>query len=62
MTQLKQLRKERKMTQTALAKKAGVSRGIIWRIESSHECVTTTATLRKLAAALDVPVSALFSV
>lgn len=58
---LRSLRKERNLTQAALAKKSGVSRGIIGRIESDRDYVTTTATLRKLAVALDIPVSALFS-
>ena len=61
MFRLKELRKERNMSQIELAQKSGVSRGIITRLESGDEYVTTTTTLRKLAEALDVPVSLLFS-
>ena len=52
------LRDERAMTQEALAKKAGISRGYLARVETGrHE--TTLTTLRKLAKALGVGVTAL---
>lgn len=60
MFRLKEIRTEKGMSQQELADKSGVNRGIIIRLESAREYETTTTTLRKLAAALDVPISALF--
>lgn len=61
MFRLKEVRKEKNISQTALSEKSGVSRGIITRLESDRDYVTTTATLRKLAEALEVSVGELFS-
>jgi transcriptional regulator with XRE-family HTH domain len=52
------LRDKRAMTQAALAKKAGLSRGYLARVETGRHEPTLT-TLRKLANALGVPVTAL---
>jgi transcriptional regulator with XRE-family HTH domain len=52
------LRDKRAMTQAALAKKAGLSRGYLARVETGRHEPTLT-TLRKLAKALGVPVTAL---
>lgn len=60
MYNLKAIRREKKMSQQELSAKSGVSRAIIWRLESERDYVTTTSTLRALAAALDVPVSEIF--
>lgn len=60
MYNLKAIRREKKMSQEELSAKSGVSRAIIWRLESERDFVTTTSTLRALAAALDVPVSEIF--
>jgi transcriptional regulator with XRE-family HTH domain len=51
-------RTRRAMTQEQLAKKAGLSRGYLARVETGRHEPTLT-TLRKLARALGVPVSAL---
>lgn len=54
------LREKRKMTQEELAEASGVSRATISGLENNEETVTTTATLKKLAAALHVKVSDFF--
>jgi XRE family transcriptional regulator, regulator of sulfur utilization len=55
---LRTLRDKQAMTQEALAKKAGISRGYLARVETGRHEPTLT-TLRKLAKALRVPVTAL---
>ncbi len=61
MYNLKAIRREKKMSQEELSAKSGVSRAIIWRLESEKtEFVTTTTTLRALASALGVTVSEIF--
>jgi transcriptional regulator with XRE-family HTH domain len=55
---LKALRKEQEMTQSALAKRAGVSAGYIARLET-HRHDPKLSTLVKLAKALRVPVTEL---
>jgi transcriptional regulator with XRE-family HTH domain len=52
------LRDKRAMTQAVLAKKAGISRGYLARVETGRHEPTLT-TLRKLAGALGVPVAKL---
>ena len=52
------LRGPRTLTQRALAKKAGLSRGYLARVETGRHEPTLT-TLRKLAKALGVPVTKL---
>jgi transcriptional regulator with XRE-family HTH domain len=52
------LRAKRAMTQEVLAKKAGISRGYLARVETGRHEPTLTM-LRKLAKALGVPVTAL---
>jgi transcriptional regulator with XRE-family HTH domain len=52
------LRAKRAMTQEVLAKKAGISRGYLARVETGRHEPTLTM-LRKLAKALAVPVTAL---
>jgi transcriptional regulator with XRE-family HTH domain len=54
------LRDRRAMTQEVLAKKAGISRGYLARVETGRHEPTLT-TLRKLAKALGVPVSELLA-
>lgn len=60
MYNLKAIRREKKMSQEELSAKSGVSRVIIGRLESDKDFVTTTTTLRALAAALDVSVCDIF--
>lgn len=58
---IKEIRKEKKLTQEELAEKSGVSRQTIITLESNPDAITTTDTLSKLAAALDVKVSSFFT-
>jgi transcriptional regulator with XRE-family HTH domain len=55
---LKQLRTEREMSQRELAKKAGISREYLTRLEAARQD-PTLGTLEKLARALKVPVEKL---
>lgn len=57
---IKELRKAMGLTQVDLAEKSGVSRTIISGLESGTTTVTSTATLLKLAKALDVTIDELF--
>lgn len=57
---LKEARDHKKMTQEELAVKSNVSRGVICRLESGQEVITTTETLKKLAQALDMKVGDIF--
>ena len=57
---IKEKREELGMSQTKLSERSGVSRGIIWSLESDPNAVTTTKTLQKIAEALGTTVSALF--
>ncbi|MGN0938490.1 MAG: helix-turn-helix transcriptional regulator, partial [Selenomonas sp.] len=54
---LKEMRKKRKMSQEDLSKSANVSRQTIVNLENGAPVNTTTATLRKLADALDCAIS-----
>jgi transcriptional regulator with XRE-family HTH domain len=55
---LKKLRRKRRMSQAALATKAGFSREYVARLETGHHD-PSLSTLQKLATALRVPVTAL---
>ena len=57
---IRNLRKERKMTQEELANKSGVSRAIISNLENGETVTTSTATLSKIADTLEVKVSDIF--
>lgn len=57
---LRGFREEKKMSQEQLSELSGVSRTIISGIESGRVKVTTTATLKKLAIALNKTVSEIF--
>lgn len=59
---IKEVREAKKMSQSELAEKSGVSRGIIWALESDSETVTTTKTLAKIAHALDTTIGEIFFV
>ena len=48
------------MSQTTLAKRSGVSRGIIWLLETVPGTVTTTKTLQKIADALGTSITDIF--
>lgn len=58
---LKSIREKKGLTQEELAAKSGISRATISNLENNPEAVTTTDTLKKLAAALNVKVSAFLS-
>lgn len=53
-------RQRAKMSQEELAEKSGVSRTIISGLESGSRVTTSTATLEKIAKALNTPVSKIF--
>lgn len=57
---LKEIRKEKGLTQVQLATNSGVSRMTIIGLESGRATVTKTNTLLKLAEALGVTVSQIF--
>lgn len=56
---LRSIRESKGMSQTELAKKSGVGRVTINRIENGELNETTTGTLIKLAKTLQVPVDSL---
>ena len=49
---IKEVREKKRISQIELARKSGVSRGIIWELETNPNAVTTTKTLLKIAEAL----------
>ncbi|MCD7820985.1 MAG: helix-turn-helix transcriptional regulator [Clostridiales bacterium] len=57
---IKELRKEKGLTQEELAEKAGVSRAILSGLESGRIEVTTTRTLMRIAKALNCDVTDIF--
>lgn len=57
---IKERRDELRLTQEELAKKSGVSRATIVKLESGAECNVTTSTLLSLAKAMDTTVELLF--
>lgn len=57
---IKQFRERRNMTQEELARKSGVSRAIISKLENEEEVVTKTSTLMKIADALNCKVGDIF--
>ena len=57
---IREYRERKKLTQDELAKKAGISRGIIVRLESDEEYETQIGTLNKVADALGVSLKSLF--
>lgn len=58
---IKELREKKGMSQEELSKKASVAREIISRLETGRSDTTTTKTLEKIADALDVKVTSIFS-
>ncbi len=56
---LRQLRKQKGMTQADVEHKTGLLRGYVSRVEHGHT-VPSVATLERLAAAFDVPLYRLF--
>lgn len=58
---IRELREKKKLTQEQLAQKSGVSRTTIIQLENNDEHEVMVGTLKSLAAALEVPVSKLFT-
>lgn len=56
---IRQLRRERRMTLTALAEKAGISRGYMSEIENERATDPSAAVLRAIAQALDTTTAVL---
>lgn len=57
---IKEARLEKGLTQEELSEKSGISRTILSGLESGRIEVTTTTTLKKIAAALEKTVSEIF--
>ena len=57
----KEIREGKRLTQNDLAEKSGVSRSIICGQETGRTKTTTTKTLFKIAAVLNVSINDLFS-
>lgn len=57
---IRSIRKDKGITADVLAKKTGLSKGYISKVENGHQS-PTLLTLSKLARALDVPVVAFFT-
>lgn len=60
MYRIKEVRLARGLTQTELAKRAGITRATLWRIESGRDVITTSDTLAKLCTALDTTIEHIF--
>ena len=58
---VRELREKKKLTQEQLAQMSGVSRTTIVLLENNEEHEAMVGTLKSLAAALNVPVSKLFT-
>lgn len=57
---IREIREAKGMSQEALAEKAGISRTVIWNLETNPEAVTTTKTLKSIADALETTVDKIF--
>lgn len=57
---IREIREAKGMSQEALAEKAGISRTVIWNLETNPDAVTTTKTLKSIADALDTTVDKIF--
>lgn len=57
---IREIRKEKKMSQEELGKKANVSRSIISDLETGKKTVTSTKTLSKIAMALGCSITDIF--
>lgn len=57
---IKELRERKKLSQSELARLAGVSRATVIRLESSEDVVINSKTLEKISKALNVSIKSLF--
>lgn len=58
---IRELREKKELTQEQLAQMSGISRMTICKLENNEESEAMVGTLKALAAALNVPVSKLFT-
>ena len=58
---IKDVRDQKGMSQTELARKSGISRVTIWALETGKQQDTTTSTLTSIADALGVSIDEIFS-
>lgn len=58
---IRELREKSELTQEQLAQASGISRMTICKLENNEESEVMVGTLKALAAALNVPVSELFT-
>lgn len=58
---IRELREKKELTQEQLAQMSGISRMTICKLENNEESEVMVGTLKALAAALNVPVSKLFT-
>jgi transcriptional regulator with XRE-family HTH domain len=56
---LKRLRRQRDLTQDRLARRAGLDQGYVSQLESGRRANPSIAIAKKLARALDVPITTL---
>ena len=57
---IREFREAKGMSQEVLADKAGISRTVIWNLETNPNAVTTTKTLKSIADALETTVDKIF--
>jgi transcriptional regulator with XRE-family HTH domain len=57
---IREIREAKGMSQETLAEKAGISRTIVWNLETNPNAVTTTKTLKSIADALETTVDKIF--
>lgn len=57
---LKEMRYKRMLSMSELARRSGVSRTIIWKIETKPDNNTSEKTMMALAKALEMPVTDIF--
>lgn len=57
---VRELREQRGFTQVDLARRSGITRMTIWKLENGERVSTSLATLSAIARALEVPTNELF--
>lgn len=57
---LKEMRYKRMLTVSGLARRSGLTRATIWKIENDKAKNVKTGTMEALAKALDMPVTKIF--
>lgn len=59
---LKAVREKKGISMSELARRSGVCRSTIWKIETGNKQARTTRTLEKIANALGVPIREIFDI